>query len=88
MVEVDSGWRRVDVERALARLPDASRVVVWLHDVEGLTHAEIAELFGRSSSFSKSQLSRAHVKLRSWLGGQGGAENASGSGRIAGAARR
>lgn len=78
-------WKRVDLERALAKLPDAARAVVWLHDVEGLTHIEIAEAFGRTPSFSKSQLSRAHARLRTWLETAGGAENASEFGRIAGA---
>jgi RNA polymerase sigma-70 factor (ECF subfamily) len=82
------GWRRVDLERALARLPDATRVVVWLHDVEGLTHSEIAECFGRTPSFSKSQLSRAHATLRSWLGRTEGDRYASESGRVAGVSRR
>lgn len=86
--EIDIGWHRVDLERALERLPDASRVVVWLHDVEGFTHAEIAEVFGQSPSFSKSQLSRAHARLRLWLGRQGGTEDASEPGRTVGAARR
>ena len=84
----DEGWRRVDLERALARLPDDSRAVVWLHDVEGLTHVEIAGIFGRSTSFSKSQLARAHAKLRSWLGRVGGTDYASETGRTAGVARR
>ena len=57
----------MDLERALARLPDVSRVVVLLHDVEGYTHAEIGELMGMSASFSKSQLSRAHRRLRTLL---------------------
>jgi RNA polymerase sigma-70 factor (ECF subfamily) len=57
----------MDLEQALARLPDVSRVVVLLHDVEGYTHAEIGELMGMSASFSKSQLSRAHRRLRSML---------------------
>lgn len=59
---------RMDLEAALDRLPATSRAVVWLHDVEGYTHEEIAELMKRSVSFSKSQLSRAHAKLRLWLG--------------------
>lgn len=57
----------VDLERALARLPDLTRTVLWLHDVEGLTHEEIAAGFGRSVSFSKSQLARAHALLRAQL---------------------
>jgi len=57
----------VDVERALATLTPTARAVVWLFEVEGFTHEEIARLFGRSASFSKSQLARAHVKLREWF---------------------
>jgi RNA polymerase sigma-70 factor (ECF subfamily) len=56
------------VERALMTLPAISRVVVWLHDVEGYTHAEIGLALGRTPSFSKSQLSRAHARLRALLG--------------------
>jgi RNA polymerase sigma-70 factor (ECF subfamily) len=59
---------RLDLEAALARLPARTRAVVWLHDVEGYTHEEIAELMGMTTSFSKSQLARAHQKLRRWLG--------------------
>jgi RNA polymerase sigma factor (sigma-70 family) len=57
----------VDLERALARLGETARVVVWLHDVEGYTHAEIGALLGGSASFSKSQLARAHARLRELL---------------------
>jgi RNA polymerase sigma-70 factor (ECF subfamily) len=59
---------RMDIEAALERLPQVSRAVVWLHDVEGYTHEEIADLMGRTVSFSKSQLARAHTRLRRWLG--------------------
>jgi RNA polymerase sigma factor (sigma-70 family) len=58
---------RADVERALAVLPALTRSVVWLHDVEGYTHGEIARLLGRTASFSKSQLARAHARLRELL---------------------
>lgn len=57
----------IDLERALARLPEPARTIVWLHDAEGLSHEEIAAQFGRSLSFSKSQLSRAHALLRAQL---------------------
>jgi RNA polymerase sigma factor (sigma-70 family) len=59
---------RMDLESAMARLTDTARAVVWLHDVEGYTHEEIAGQMGKTVSFSKSQLARAHVRLRSWLG--------------------
>jgi RNA polymerase sigma-70 factor (ECF subfamily) len=57
------------LERALDRVPDVARAVVWLHDVEGYTHAEIGRLMGRTTSFSKSQLARAHERLRALLEG-------------------
>ena len=57
----------VDLERALASLAPTARAVVWLFEVEGYSHEEIARSFGRSVSFSKSQLARAHVKLRQWF---------------------
>jgi RNA polymerase sigma factor (sigma-70 family) len=58
---------RIDLERALARLSETARSVLWLHDVEGLTHEEIAAAYGRSVSFSKSQLARAHGTMRGLL---------------------
>lgn len=62
---------RVDLEAALASLGDTARTVVWLHEVEGWNHDEIALLWGKTASFSKSQLSRAYARLRSWLGTEG-----------------
>jgi RNA polymerase sigma factor (sigma-70 family) len=59
---------RMDLEAALERLSETSRSVVWLHDVEGYTHEEIAGMMGKTPSFSKSQLARAHQRLRRWLG--------------------
>jgi RNA polymerase sigma-70 factor (ECF subfamily) len=61
------GGDALDLARAMARLPDTARAVVWLHDVEGYTHAEIGALFDGTPSFSKSQLARAHERLREWL---------------------
>src|SRR6476660_60990 len=55
---------RMDLEAALERLSETSRAVVWLHDVEGYTHEEIAQMMDRTVSFSKSQLARAHARLR------------------------
>jgi len=56
-----------DLEQALATLSPLARAIVWLHDVEGYTHCEIAAELGRTVSFSKSQLSRAHGRLRQAL---------------------
>jgi RNA polymerase sigma-70 factor (ECF subfamily) len=57
----------IDVERALVSLGPTARAVVWLFEVEGYSHEEIARSFGRSISFSKSHLARAHSKLRDWF---------------------
>jgi RNA polymerase sigma-70 factor (ECF subfamily) len=59
---------RMDLETALERLSLTARAVVWMHDVEGYTHEEIAEMMDKTVSFSKSQLARAHTRLRRWLG--------------------
>jgi len=57
----------MDLGSALARLSAPDRAVVWLHDVEGYNHREIAKLFGKTESFSKTRLSRARSRLRSLL---------------------
>jgi len=57
----------IDLERALGALAPTARAVVWMYEVEGYSHQEIARVFGRSVSFSKSQLARAHLRLRAWL---------------------
>jgi RNA polymerase sigma factor (sigma-70 family) len=67
LVVPDARAERLDVERALATLSPTARAVVWLYDVEGYSHEEIAQSFGRSISFSKSQLARAHARLREWF---------------------
>lgn len=54
----------VDAERALRRLTPTARAVLWLHAVEGYSHAEIGAQFGRSESFSKTRLARALRRLR------------------------
>jgi RNA polymerase sigma factor (sigma-70 family) len=56
-------------DRLALEVPDVALAVVWLHDVEGYTHAEIGGLMGRTTSFSKSQLARAHERLRLLLEG-------------------
>lgn len=61
---------QIALEAALVELSPTARAVVWLHDVEGFTHREIAESMGKTTSFSKSQLARAHERLRSLLAGQ------------------
>lgn len=57
----------MDLEAALACLNEDDRTVVWLHDVEGYSHAEIAAVYGRTESFSKTRLSRARARLRTLI---------------------
>lgn len=57
----------LDIEKALASLPPTARAIVWLFEVEGYSHEEISRAYGRTTSFSKSQLARAHRRLRQWL---------------------
>jgi RNA polymerase sigma factor (sigma-70 family) len=66
-ISLPEAWSdQMDLERALATLSPTARAVVWLYDVEGYSHEEIARQFGRTVSFSKSQLARAHARLREW----------------------
>ncbi len=58
---------RLDVERALARLPKGARAVIMLHDVEGYRHEEIAALTGIAVGTSKAQLHRARKLMKEWL---------------------
>ncbi len=58
---------RIDLERAIQRLPQGYRQVFVLHDVEGYTHEEIGGLLGIEAGTSKSQLSHARRRLRSAL---------------------
>ncbi len=53
------------LKKTLADLPDATRVVIWLKEVEGYSHQEIADMVGKTESYSKSLLSRAFKNLRS-----------------------
>ena len=57
------------LRQAVGDLPNGFRDVLVLHDVEGYTHAEIAELLEVSVGTSKSQLSRARARLRRALTG-------------------
>ena len=58
----------IDLERAIALLPDGYRSVLVLHDVEGWKHHEIAEALGVAVGTCKSQLFAARRWVRSYLG--------------------
>ena len=50
---------KMDLEKAIARLPDGAKEVLVLHDIQGYRYREIAELIGIAEGTVKSQLSRA-----------------------------
>ncbi len=59
----DTAEQQLLLEQVLKSLDTEDRVVVWLYDVEGFKHREIAKLLGRSISYSKTRLSKARTKL-------------------------
>lgn len=58
---------RIDLERALAKLPRGARTVLMLHDIEGYQHDEISALTGIAIGTSKAQLHRARRLLQAML---------------------
>jgi RNA polymerase sigma-70 factor, ECF subfamily len=63
----DRTIERIDLERALAELPDGCRAAFVLHDVEGLEHREVSEVLGIAEGTSKSQVHKARLRLRGIL---------------------
>ncbi len=57
----------MDLEQAIASLPDGARTVFVLHAIEGYQHNEIAEMTGTAVGTSKAQLHRARRLLREVL---------------------
>ena len=64
----DQTVTKMDLERALAQLPEGCRSAFVLHDVEGLEHKEVADMLGIAEGTSKSQVHKARLRLRSMLG--------------------
>jgi RNA polymerase sigma-70 factor (ECF subfamily) len=58
---------RVNLQRAVERLPPGYKSVFVLHDVQGYEHNEIAEIMDCSIGNSKSQLHKARMRLRELL---------------------
>jgi RNA polymerase sigma factor (sigma-70 family) len=56
---------------ALATLPPRERAAVVLREIEELPTAEVAEILGSSEATVRSQVSKAMVRLRTILSGQG-----------------
>ena len=58
---------RIDVERAVARLPRRQRQVITLYYLADLSVAEVAAALGVSESSVKTHLGAARSALRAWL---------------------
>ncbi len=69
--EAEMHYRADVLRRCIQELPEGYRVVLTLYLLEGYDHLEIAGILGISESTSKSQYSRARVRLRELAAGQG-----------------
>jgi RNA polymerase sigma-70 factor (ECF subfamily) len=58
---------RMDLARAVSKLPRRARLVFLLHDVEGFRHRDVATALGITEGTSKAQLFRAREALRRLL---------------------
>jgi RNA polymerase sigma-70 factor, ECF subfamily len=54
---------RIDLERAIAKLPPGARTVFVLHDIEGYRHEEISKMTGSAEGTLRAQLHRARKLL-------------------------
>ena len=61
------GIERLDLARALERVPREARLLIALHYVDGLSYSELAKIRGISINTVKSQLARGKVILRAAL---------------------
>lgn len=55
------------LNEALLKLSEEHRMVVTLHDVQGLSHVEIAEILGCNPGTVRSRLFYARQQLQAWL---------------------
>ena len=70
----DTPIARLDLERAIASLPEGCRAAFVLHDVEGFDHREVGHMLGIAEGTSKSQVFKARMKLRAMLSGPDAAD--------------
>lgn len=68
----ESSAEALDVQRALARVPEEFRAVLVLHDVQDLPYEEIAQVLGVPIGTVKSRLHRGRVGLARILAGTEG----------------
>lgn len=61
---------RMILDEAMAALPEDQRTTLLLYEVDGYSHAEIAEMLGIAAGSSKARVSRAKSALRNALAGR------------------
>jgi RNA polymerase sigma-70 factor (ECF subfamily) len=66
-VRLEMPGTRVDIERAIAALPEGARTVLVLRDIEGYKYDEIAEMQGVALGTVKAQIHRARRMMREKL---------------------
>lgn len=66
-VSSDDIVARLDLESALTRLAGGARAVLVMHDIEGYSHEEIAQMTGIAAGTSRAQLWRARRQLARML---------------------
>ncbi len=59
---------RMQLEQAMDALPPKQKIVFQLHDIQGFTNIEIADIMKCSEGTAKSQLFKARIKIRKFLG--------------------
>jgi RNA polymerase sigma-70 factor (ECF subfamily) len=60
---IESPDLQMDLDRAIAALPEGARVAFVLHEIEGYKHEEIAAQLGIATGTVKAQLHRARKLL-------------------------
>jgi RNA polymerase sigma-70 factor, ECF subfamily len=68
VADPDSDGPPIDIERAIARLPEGARHVLVLVGIYGFSHAEAADTLGVAEGTCKAQLHRARGLLAAALG--------------------
>lgn len=66
-LKVDSNEQSQVIAKMLEQLPDSQRVVLILHDVEGFSYAEIAEIIGEKLGTVRSRLHYGRMKMKELL---------------------
>lgn len=69
--EAGGATLRVELREALGRLAPRRRAILLLHDLEGRTASEIAEILGSTAVTVRWHLHRARKSIRESLGGRG-----------------